>query len=74
MRDTAVDLSLAESERYVLAAVCACADEAAASTANSERFQSLRAQGEALARGLQRLANAWTAFLLWPCKSFTFQA
>ena len=70
MRDTATDLGLTEGERYVLAAVCACADEAAASTADSERSQSLGAQGEALARGLQRLANAWTAFLLWPCKFF----
>ncbi|KAI1794483.1 hypothetical protein LXA43DRAFT_997405 [Ganoderma leucocontextum] len=62
MCDTAAALDLAEGERYVLAAVCACAD-------NPNRGQgtdSPEKEEEALARGLQCLANAWVAFLLWP--------
>ncbi|KAI1786443.1 hypothetical protein LXA43DRAFT_897927 [Ganoderma leucocontextum] len=68
MRDAAADLGLAEGERYVLAAVCACVEDASKATTHTAEYpESLEAlHGEALARGLQRLANAWVAFLLWP--------
>ncbi|KAI1782908.1 hypothetical protein LXA43DRAFT_931991 [Ganoderma leucocontextum] len=60
MRDAAADLGLAESERYVLAAVCSCVEDANKAITHTAEYP------EALARGLQRLANAWVAFLLWP--------
>ena len=69
MRDSAASLGLADGERYVLEAVCACAEDA--NKCNAVEHSVLNSPGsrEILARGLQRLANAWVAFLLWPCKS-----
>ena len=61
MYNTAADLGLDDGERYVLSAVCSCADDA-------KTRSSSEAQSYALARGLARLAAFWTTNLLWPCE------
>ena len=68
MRDSAASLGLADGERYVLEAVCTCAEDANKCNAVEHSVLNPPGSREILARGLQRLANAWVAFLLWPCK------
>ena len=78
LREIGADLGLVDGERYVLTAVCACADgthcegagEHPLDTGGEAKTEAeTEAEVEALARRLQRLASAWVAFLLWPCKS-----
>ncbi|KAM5539552.1 hypothetical protein V8D89_006661 [Ganoderma adspersum] len=70
MYDTAADLGLDRlgpgGRRYVAAAICACAAEANAGAESELVGPSSAENAEALARGLQRLASTWAAFLLWP--------
>ena len=77
LREAAADFGLADGERYVLTAVCACTDGAHCEGAarhpldaggDAKTEAEAEAEEEALARRLQRLASAWVAFLLWPCK------
>ena len=63
MFHVAKDLELEKGQRYVAAAICACAVEANAAGSSPEEKQ------KRLARNLQRLASTWAGFLLWPCKS-----
>ncbi|KAI1785146.1 hypothetical protein LXA43DRAFT_1100654 [Ganoderma leucocontextum] len=71
MRDTASNLSLVDGERYVLDAVCACADnDSDMSSAGLGLKHSPEKEQEALARRLQRLASTWIAFLLWPLYAY----
>ena len=76
----AQELGLADGERYVLDAVCACepaAQEERGRTDHSRTHSATVTEGgaeaggeaDALARRLQHLASAWVAFLLWPCTS-----
>ena len=74
LREAATDLGLVDGERYVLTVVCACAgthrkDTAKHPPGETQPEREVEGEAEALARRLQRLASAWIAFLLWPCKS-----
>ena len=71
MCDTTAALDIPEGERYVLVTVCACADNSHA-RGQGTSFPEKEGELEALAGGLQYLANAWVAFLLWPCKSLPY--
>ncbi|KAM5541915.1 hypothetical protein V8D89_004225 [Ganoderma adspersum] len=68
MRNSAAALGLADGEWYVLEAVCACPDDANQQRTAGHSVSEMSGSEETvrLARGLQRLANAWVAFLLWP--------
>ena len=69
------ELGLADGERYVLDAVCACEQERTdhptthAHVATEGGAEEEDAEAEALVRRLQHHASAWVAFLLWPCTS-----
>ncbi|KAI0779256.1 hypothetical protein C8Q74DRAFT_1216821 [Fomes fomentarius] len=52
------DLNFDNGKQYIVAAVCACANEAA----NTEDED----QKAAPAKALQHLASTWAAYLLWP--------
>ena len=75
MCTAAQELGLADGERYVLDAVCACEQERTdhptthAHVATEGGAEEEDAEAEALVRRLQHLASAWVAFLLWPCTS-----
>lgn len=63
MFKVADELKLYSGRRYVSAAVCACALDAAKGTgADVDQNADLR-----LARLLEGLANTWVAYMLWPC-------
>ncbi|KAI1783520.1 hypothetical protein LXA43DRAFT_1102434 [Ganoderma leucocontextum] len=71
MRDTASNLGLVDGERYVLDAVCACADDDSDMSSAGLGFKhSPEKEQEALAHCLQCLVSTWIAFLLWPLYAY----